>query len=92
MSFPQADHQFALIMDFSWGQKRPRLNVTMGNTTFNWLFDTSTAITCMNANSFLQALEDKKPRLIQKGNRCVAANSSKMNSLGPLEGEILCIQ
>jgi len=42
--------------------------------TFNWLFDTGAAITCMNANSFWQAFKKTKPRLIQKGNGCVAAN------------------
>jgi len=49
--------------------------------TFNWLFDTGAAITCMNENSFCQAFKENKPRLIQKGAGCVATNRSRMNSL-----------
>ncbi len=70
---------------FHGDKKWPRINITMGNTTFNWLFDMGAAITCMNANSFRQAFKENKPRLIQKGNRCVVANLSKMNSLGVFE-------
>jgi hypothetical protein len=57
----------------------------MGNTTFNWLFNTGAAIMCMNANSFRQAFKNSKPKLITNGNGCVAANRSKMNSLGVFE-------
>ena len=39
----------------------------------------------MNANSFRQAFKNSKPKKITNGNGCVAANSSKMNSLGFFE-------
>jgi hypothetical protein len=39
----------------------------------------------MNANSFRQAFKNSKPKLITNGNGCVAANGSKMNSLGVFE-------
>ncbi len=39
---------------------RPRINVTTGNKTFNWLFDTGAAITCMNANSFRDSFGREK--------------------------------
>ena len=68
------------------GEKnRPRINVTTGDKTFNWLFDTGAAITCMNANSFWQAFSGIRPKLLHQGTGCVAANESKMNSLGVLE-------
>jgi hypothetical protein len=68
------------------GEKnRPRINVTTGDKTFNWLFDTGAAITCMNANSFRQAFSGKRPKLLHQGTGCVAANGSKMFSLGVLE-------
>jgi len=70
---------------FHGDKKRPRINVTMGNTTFNWLFDTGAAITCMNANSFRQAFKNSRPKKITNGNGCVAANGSRMNSLGFFE-------
>jgi len=42
-----------IVMPFYGGNKtHPRINMTTGNTTFNWLFDTGAAITFMNANSF----------------------------------------
>jgi hypothetical protein len=66
-------------------KKQPRINVTMGDTTFNWLFDTGAAITCMNANSFRQAFKNSKPKLITNRNGCVAANGSKMTLLGVFE-------
>jgi hypothetical protein len=59
--------------------------VTTGDKTFNWLFDTGAAITCMNANSFRQAFSGKRPKLLHQGTGCVAANGSKMFSLGVLE-------
>jgi hypothetical protein len=44
-----------ILMPFHGGNKiRPR---TTGTTTFNWLFDTGAAITCMNADSFREALD-----------------------------------
>ena len=70
---------------FHGDKKRPRINVTTGNTTFNWLFDTGAAITCMNANSFRQAFKNSRPKKITNGNGCVAANGSRMNSLGVFE-------
>jgi hypothetical protein len=39
----------------------------------------------MNVNSFRQAFKNSKPKLIKNGNGCVAANGSKMNSLGVFE-------
>jgi hypothetical protein len=45
---------------------RPRINVTTGTKTFNWLFDMGAAITCMNANSFIDAFGHSKPKLIKK--------------------------
>jgi hypothetical protein len=77
---------------------RSRINVTTGDKTFNWLFDTGAAVTCMNANSFRQAFSGKRPKLLHKGTGCVAANGSKMNSLGVIEllmtirEEVFCIQ
>ncbi len=62
---------------FHGDKKRPRINVTTCDTTFNWLFDTGAAITCMNANSFRQAFKNSKPKLITNGNGCVVANGSK---------------
>ncbi len=53
---------------FHGGNKvRPRINVTTGKKTFNWLFDTGAAITCMNANSFREAFSGKRPKLLHKG-------------------------
>jgi len=45
---------------------RPRINVTTGKKTFNWLFDTGAAITCMNADSFQESFGHSKPRLLKK--------------------------
>ncbi len=66
-------------------KNRPKINVTTGDKTFNWPFDTGAAITCMNANSFLQAFLEKRTKLLHKGTGCVAANRSEMNSLGVFE-------
>ncbi len=56
------------MMPFYGGNKmRPRINVTTGDKTFNWLFDTGAAITCMNANSFRQAFSGKRPKLLHQG-------------------------
>ena len=75
-----------VMTPFYGGNKnRPRINVTTGDKTFNWLFDTGAAVTCMNANSFKEAFSGKRPKLLHKGTSCVAANGSKMNSLGVFE-------
>ena len=75
-----------VMTPFYGGNKnRPRINVTTGEKTFNWLFDTGAAVTCMNANSFKEAFSGKRPKLLHKGTSCVAANGSKMNSLGVFE-------
>jgi hypothetical protein len=66
-----------IMTPFHGDKKRPRINVTTCDTTFNWLFDTGAAITCMNANSFRQAFKNSKPKLITNGNGCVVANGSK---------------
>jgi hypothetical protein len=57
-----------IMTPFYGGNKNcPRINVTMGDKTFNWLFDTGAAITCMNANSFRQAFSGKRPKLLHQG-------------------------
>ncbi len=54
-------------MPFHGGNKvRPRINVTTGKKTFNWLFDTGATITCMNADSFRESFGHSKPRLLKK--------------------------
>ncbi len=71
---------------YGGNKKRPRINVTTGEKTFKWLFDTGAAVACMNANSFRQAFSGKQPKLLlHQGTGCVAANRSKMNSLGVFE-------
>jgi len=75
-----------VMTPFYGGNKiRPRINVTTGEKTFNWLFDTGAAITCMNANSFREAFSGKRPKLLHKGTGCVAANGARMNCLGVFE-------
>ncbi len=75
-----------IMTPFYGGNKiRPRINVTTGDKTFKWLFDTGAAVTCMNANSFRQAFLGKRPKLLHQGTGCVAANGSKMNYLGVFE-------
>jgi hypothetical protein len=58
------------------------INITMGKKTFNWLFDTGVAITCMNADSFRESFGHYKPRLLKKSAGCIAANGSKMDYMG----------
>jgi hypothetical protein len=53
---------------------RPRINVTTGTKTFNWLFDTGAAIMCMNANSFRGTFGHARPKLLKKSVGCTAAN------------------
>jgi hypothetical protein len=78
-----------IMTPFHGGNKtRPRINVTMGKTSFNWLFDTGAAITCMNADSFRDTFGHQKPRLVKKSAGCIAANGSKMESLGIFEIEM----
>ncbi len=56
-----------VMMPFHGGNKvRPRINVTTGKKTINWLFDTGAAITCMNADSFRESFGHSKPRLLKK--------------------------
>ncbi len=53
-----------IMTPFYGGNKNhPRINVTTGDKTFSWLFDTGAAISCMNANSFRQAFLGKRPKL-----------------------------
>ena len=74
---------------FLGGNKvRPRINVTTGNKTFNWLFDTGAAITCMNANSFRDSFGHNRPRLLKDSAGCIAANGSRMDSMGVYEIEM----
>ena len=74
---------------FHGGNKtQPRINVTTGKTSFNWLFDTGAAITCMNADSFRDAFGHQKPRLVKKSAGCITANGSRMESLGIFEIEM----
>ncbi len=52
---------------FHGGNKtRPRINVTTGKTSFNWLFDTGAAITCMSADSFRDAYVTKNPDWLKR--------------------------
>jgi len=56
-----------IMTPFHGGNKvRPRINITTGKKTFNWLFDTGAAITCMNADSFRESFGHSKPRLLKK--------------------------
>jgi hypothetical protein len=56
-----------IMTPFHGGNKvRSRINVTTGKKTFNWLFDTGAAITCMNADSFREPFGHSKPRLLKK--------------------------
>jgi hypothetical protein len=70
-----------IMLPFHGGEIRPRINVTTGNKTFNWLFDTGVTITCMNANSFRETFEHSGPKLLKKS----AGNGSRMSSLGIFE-------
>jgi hypothetical protein len=75
-----------IMMPFNGGNKiRPRINVPTGTKTFNWLFDTGAAITCMNADSFRDAFGHSKPKLWKKSAGCVVANGSQMSSIGIFE-------
>ncbi len=77
------------MMPFHGGNKvRPRINVTTGNKTFNWLFDTGAAITFMNADSFRESFGHQRPRLIKNSAGCIAANRSRMESMGIYEIEM----
>jgi len=67
---------------------RPIINVTTGKKTFNWLFGTGAAITCMNADSFWESFGHSKPKLLKKSAGCIAANGSKMDSMGIYEIEM----
>jgi hypothetical protein len=72
-----------IMTPFHGGNKiRPRINVTTGNKTFNWLFDMGAAITCMNADSFRESFGHSKTKLLKKSAGCIAANGSKMDSMG----------
>jgi hypothetical protein len=78
-----------IMTPFHGGNKiRPRINVTTGKTNFNWLFDTGAAITCMNADSFREAFGHQKPRMVKKSAGCIAANGSRMESMGIFEIEM----
>jgi hypothetical protein len=56
-----------IMTPFHGGNKiRPRIKVTTGHKTFNWLFDTGAAITCMNADSFWESFGNSKPNLLKK--------------------------
>jgi hypothetical protein len=75
-----------IMTPFYGGNKtHPRINMTTGNSTFNWLFDTGGVITLMNANSFWQAFKSKWPKLFKKETGCVAAKGSRMNSIEVFE-------
>jgi Retroviral aspartyl protease len=56
-----------IMTPFHGGNKiRPRINVTTDNKTFNWLFDTGAAVTCMNTNSFCESFDHSKPKQLKK--------------------------
>jgi hypothetical protein len=79
-----------VMTPFHGGNKvRPRINVTTGNKTFNWLFDTGAAITCMNADSFREYFGHQRPRLLKNSAGFIAANGSRMESMGIYEIEML---
>ena len=59
--------------------------MTTGKKTFNWLFDTGAAITCMNADSFRESFGHAKPKLLKTSAGCIAANGSRMESMGIYE-------
>ncbi len=63
-----------IMTPFHWGNKiRPRINVITGKKTFNWVFDTGSAITCINADSFREAFGHSKHTLLKKIACCIAA-------------------
>jgi hypothetical protein len=75
-----------IMTPFYGGNKtRPRIDVTIGAKTFNWLFDNGAAVTCMCADSFRDSLQTYKPKLIREDQSCATANGSKMDSLGDFE-------
>jgi hypothetical protein len=78
-----------IMVPFYGGNKVRQINVTTIKKTFNWLFDTGTAITCMNANSFRDAFKHTRLKLLSKSAGCIAANGSCMNSLDIFEIEMI---
>jgi hypothetical protein len=58
-----------IMTPFYGGNKtQPRINVTTNEKMFNWLFYNGAATTtCMNSNSFHQAFNCKRPKLLHKG-------------------------
>jgi len=62
--------------------------VTTGKINFNWLFDTGAAIRCMNADTFMEAVGHQKPGMVKKSAGCIAANGSRMESMGIFEIEM----
>jgi len=78
-----------IMMPFNGGNKiRPKINVTTGKKTFNWLFDTGAVISCMNDDSFCESFGHTKPKLLKRSAGCIAANGSKMSSMGIYEIEM----
>jgi hypothetical protein len=67
---------------------RPRLAVRAGDKTFSWLFDTGTAVTCMNKQSFDMAFGHTTPKQISKPQSCAAASGDKMSSYGVFEVDL----
>jgi hypothetical protein len=64
------------------------VNVKTGNQTTSWLFDTGAAITCMNSQSFNDAIGTQKPKKIANAQSCVAASGDAMNSIGVYEVDL----
>ena len=52
------------------------------------MFDTGAAITCMNTDSFRESFGHSKPKLLKKSAGYIAANGSRMDSMGIYEIEI----
>jgi hypothetical protein len=78
-----------IMTPFHEGNKiRPRINVTTGNKTFNWLFDKGVAIKCMNADSFCELFGHNNPKLLKSSASCITANDSKMDYMGIYEIEM----
>jgi hypothetical protein len=68
-----------IMMPFHEGNKtRARINVTTGEKTFSWLYDTGAAVTCMRVDIC-------QTKVYQKGTDLYGSKWLKMDSLGMFE-------
>jgi hypothetical protein len=88
ISIATCNKLFEIMTPFNGDKIRPRLAVRGGNKTFSWLFDTGTAVTCMNKESFDLAFGHSKPKQISKPQSCAAASGDKLSSCGVLEVDL----